>query len=85
MKNSIRGVQKRMMTVSRSKRKTPIFGHTTAVSEKEDKTLWHRAFRRAMKQFLDDKNDIRHYSDPWGMSKDGKQYYKQATDEDMRK
>lgn len=85
MKNSIRGVQKRMMTVSRSKRKTPFFGHTTAVSEKEDKTIWHRAFRRAMKQFLDEKVDIRYYSDPWNMNKDGKQYYKQATDEDMRK
>ena len=82
-----------MMTVSRSKRKTPFFGHTTAVSEKEDKTIWHRAFRRAWRQFLggkdeealEEKNDIRYHSSTWNMDKDGKQYYKQATDEDMRK
>lgn len=67
--------------MSRSYRKTPIFGHTKAESEKEDKKLWHRAWRRS--------NDIesshREFSNPWDMSKDGKTYWKDAKKKDMRK
>lgn len=31
--------------MSRSLRKTPIFGHTTARSEADDKRLWHKRWR----------------------------------------
>jgi len=31
--------------MSRSIRKTPIFGHTTARSESDDKRLWHKRWR----------------------------------------
>ena len=31
--------------MSRSRRKTPIFGHTTARSEVHDKRLWHKRWR----------------------------------------
>lgn len=84
----------RRRPMTRSKRKTPIFGHTNRESEKEDKKSWHKAFRRAFKQLfgkeddlscLDKGNDEKLYSDPWGMSKDGKHYYRNANEEDMRK
>ena len=32
--------------MSRSIRKTPIFGHTTARSEADDKRLWHKRWRK---------------------------------------
>jgi hypothetical protein len=31
--------------MSRSRRKTPIVGHTTCGSEREDKKLWHQRWR----------------------------------------
>jgi hypothetical protein len=31
--------------MSRSRRKTPIVGHTTCSSEREDKKLWHQRWR----------------------------------------
>lgn len=31
--------------MSRSRRKVPIFGHTTARSEADDKRLWHKRWR----------------------------------------
>lgn len=31
--------------MSRSRRKTPIVGHTTCRSEREDKKLWHQRWR----------------------------------------
>lgn len=33
------------MNVSRNRRKTPIVGHTTCGSEREDKKLWHQRWR----------------------------------------
>jgi len=66
--------------MSRSKRKTPITGITTARSEKLDKKLWHRAYRHAERQRLHSNR----YSYPrhpfefgahaWNLSKDGKRY-----------
>lgn len=32
-------------TASRSRKKTPIFGHTTCTSEATDKATWHRRYR----------------------------------------
>jgi NAD(P)H-nitrite reductase large subunit len=80
--------------MSRSRRKTPILGTTTAESERYDKKTWHRAFRRAIKNLLSkpwleeeigNSNDIRNNSSDWNMSKDGKTWYHNATDKDMRK
>jgi len=65
--------------MSRSRRKTPITPVTTAVSEAEDKKIWHRRYRRAEKQRINYDADfeplsISHYSDPWKMDKDGKHF-----------
>jgi hypothetical protein len=70
--------------MSRSTRKTPAGGITTARSEKKDKQCWHRAFRSASRQnlqaiirdwragdgFLD--VSFREKSSRWKMAKDGK-------------
>lgn len=64
--------------MSRSRRKKPITGVTTASSEKEDKKLWHRVFRRKNKQLLnagEEPLDIKDVSNPWDMDKDGKVYH----------
>jgi hypothetical protein len=66
--------------VSRSKRKTPIMGMTSAVSEAQDKAIWHRAYRRTERQRLQSQpfsepRGFREFSDPWSMDKDGKQYW----------
>lgn len=69
--------------MSRSRRKTPIFGITTAASEAIDKATWHRAFRRAENQRLqyDPGGETRHFhefSSPWLMQKDGKHWWGDA-------
>lgn len=78
--------------MSRSRRKTPISGITTATSEAFDKATWHRAFRRAENQRLqsDSSGEPRHFhefSSPWRMQKDGKHWWSDAaaTDHLMRK
>ncbi|MBL8180117.1 MAG: hypothetical protein JNL64_00730 [Blastocatellia bacterium] len=64
--------------MSRSRRKTPVIGNTSAESEKEDKQMYNRRFRHAFKQFLiiaDDSKpepSLRELSNPWSMDKDGK-------------
>jgi hypothetical protein len=77
--------------MSRSKRRTPIFGNTKAESEKADKQLAHRRARRCLKQILDDEEaleefppDNRH-TNSYDMDKDGKHYWHDADEEDMRK
>jgi hypothetical protein len=68
--------------MSRSFRKTPIVGNTTAHSEKWDKKQWHQRHRKAVRQRLsttDDLDDyvdvdIRESSNPWSMNKDGRHY-----------
>jgi len=68
--------------MSRSRRKTPVCGITTARSEKKDKRLVNRKLRRVTNEMLkgsqleDDlifpeKRDV---SDVWLMEKDGKQW-----------
>lgn len=71
--------------MSRSFRKTPVFWYTAAKSEKKDKKRWHRAFRRGFKQYGDKRSDIRYYSNPWGMAKDGKRYSLRMSKDFMRK
>ncbi|SSY71180.1 hypothetical protein [Alysiella crassa] len=71
--------------MSRSKRKTPIMGHTSCRSEKQDKKLWHKCWRskqrmalrsphlldlEAISPILEDE-----VSNVWAMGKDGKRYF----------
>ena len=66
------------MTMARSRKKTPAHGITTARSEKKDKRLYNRRFRRVCKQAIqinperEALPDLREYSNPWCMDKDGK-------------
>ena len=78
--------------MSRSTKKNPIRGVTTAETEKEDKQNASRAERRANKQILaksgnqDDLKLKREVSDPWSMDKDGKfRFDKNTNPELMRK
>ena len=65
--------------MSRSRRKTPVKGITTASSEKQDKRLANRRLRRKTKEQLDqhvsDDTPLpaqREVSNRWAMDKDGK-------------
>ena len=67
--------------MSRSRKKTPIFGMTTSDSEKQDKKAWHSALRSKERaalasssaEELSERNPVtvRDVSSPWDMSKDG--------------
>ncbi len=67
--------------MSRSYRKTPITGITTAASEKRDKQLANRRLRRRVKQALRGEPEAqvlplkREVSDVWTMDKDGKRWF----------
>lgn len=69
--------------MSRSRRKTPIFGHTTARSEVHDKRLWHKRWRSRERDQLatvGPDGEImpihRHtVSSTWDMAKDGKSWF----------
>jgi retron-type reverse transcriptase len=67
--------------MSRSHRKTPIAGNTCASSEKLDKRVANRRDRRVNREILNASNDDsrtkdrKTTSDPWVMSKDGKQFF----------
>lgn len=69
--------------MSRSRRKTPIFGHA-GKSEKKDKRLANRAFRRSEKtkiiaeEFEQIPIYMREVVNVWAMSKDGKSYFRDA-------
>ena len=66
------------MNMARSRKKTPLQGMTTASSEKKDKRLYNRRFRRVSKQALHVNPErevlpyLKEYSDPRCMDKDGK-------------
>ena len=74
--------------MSRSHRKTPVSGITTARSEAWDKQIWHRRLRareRTAITSLGDYDDldqriplVREVSSTWSMSKDGKFYHSPA-------
>lgn len=69
--------------MSRSRRKSPVFGVTTCQSEKQDKKIWHGRWRANERTALasadPDKLDahlpvLKHQvSNPWRMGKDGRQ------------
>ena len=67
--------------MTRSRKKTPISGITTAESEKQDKRLANRRVRRAVKQALATSVDVdvlphrRDLTNPWTMAKDGKMWF----------
>ena len=75
--------------MSRSVRKTKIFGITTAISEKQDKRLWNRKFRKVCKRLINVEKEapikIQGVTNVWDGAKDGKQYYHRAVKKDMRK
>ena len=64
--------------MSRSRRKKPFHAINGADSEKDDKRLYNRRYRRIFKLavHIDVNREIwphlREYSDDWGMAKDGK-------------
>jgi hypothetical protein len=71
--------------MSRSHRKTPIFGHTTCRSERSDKKLWHQRWRSRERTVLTSlspeglsahqpllENQV---SNVWWMGKDGRSYW----------
>lgn len=67
--------------MGKSKRKTSIAGHTGNHSEKSEKRDYNRRYRRVCKLFLhiDPERELlphlREYSNPWAMSKDGKNWF----------
>ncbi len=75
--------------MSRSRRKTKIYGITTADSEKEDKRKANRKLRRLSKEKLKGNAEtlplLREVSNVWDFAKDGKKYDPKITDKLMRK
>jgi len=75
--------------MSRSKKKHNIGGVTTAPSEKNDKNIWHKIFRRKNKTLVKKANDETLFVtendviDVWQMDKDGKAF--NPTEEGRRK
>ncbi|HUQ34604.1 MAG TPA: hypothetical protein VM095_20965 [Pyrinomonadaceae bacterium] len=67
--------------MSRSRKRTPVWGMSSSSSEKQDKRDYNRRYRRISKQFLHVNPDgelmphLRDYSNPWCMSKDGKKRF----------
>jgi hypothetical protein len=71
--------------MSRSRRKTPIVGHTNCRSEREDKKLWHQRWRThertalasASPNALSDHLPLleNQVSNVWSMGKDGRFYW----------
>lgn len=69
--------------MSRSRRKTPIFGHTSARSEADDKRLWHKRWRSRVRDQLatlgpeGDPLPVHRQavSSTWDMAKDGKHWF----------
>jgi hypothetical protein len=71
--------------MSRSRRKTPIVGHTTCRSERENKKLWHQRWRThertalasASLNALSDHLPLleNQVSNVWSMGKDGRSYW----------
>lgn len=61
--------------MSRSRKRTPVSGITTADSDKEFKVAEHRRARRAEKSAIkagDDPPDPKEHGNPWASRKDGK-------------
>ena len=69
--------------MSRSRRKTPIFGYANADSEASDKRIWHSRMRHRERQALHSADDYDGHlmtvrdqvSSAWNMAKDGKHFW----------
>jgi hypothetical protein len=71
--------------MSRTRRKTPIFGHTTSRSERKDKQHWHQRWRVRERTVLAGASLVdlsshmtlheKQVSDVWSMAKDGHSYW----------
>ncbi len=71
--------------MSRSRRKTLIFGITTCRSEREDKRIWHGRLRSRERTTLQSTapdtleghapTSEKEVSNPWSMGKDGRTYW----------
>ena len=76
--------------MSRSRRKTPIFGYASADSEAHDKRIWHSRMRHRERQALHSADDYdahltverNQISSTWEMAKDGKSYFSKADREE---
>ena len=76
--------------MSRSRRKTPIFGYASADSEAHDKRIWHSRMRHRERQALHSADDYDAHlttvrddvSSTWNMDKDGKSYFFEADREE---
>ena len=78
--------------MSRSRPKTPIFGHTSAKSDHPWKKAASRKVRWRVKQALTATLDGDHFVgkrwelvNPWSSEKDGKHWWSKAGPKDMRK
>jgi hypothetical protein len=75
--------------MSNSKKKTPIFGITTATSEKLDKRRWNKTIRRISKIQIIKQKELPHkisaVTNVWDGDKDGKRYIKTYSRKEMRK
>ena len=75
--------------MSRSKRKTPIFGITSSSSEKQNKRIWNKRFRRVSKSLMNTEKDlpikVAAVADVWEGSKDGKRYWRGYSAKHLRK
>jgi len=75
--------------MSRSRKKTPIIGITTVVTEKKNKLEANRKLRR-LNRIKIHKGDydlfqLREISNVWGFDKDGKRYLKNPDRKDLMK
>lgn len=68
--------------MSRSIKKKYFLSHACCQSEKKDKKIWHKAFRKKEKQKIGSSDLEEHLtthhrevSNPWTMGKDGKHRY----------
>jgi hypothetical protein len=76
--------------MSRSHRRTPIFGNAKAGSEKDDKRRSHGSFRVRQRAQMAAGEDVvierqREAMNPATMSKDGRHWWKGASEKDMAK
>lgn len=76
--------------MSRSRKKSKILGFATSDSEAADKRIWHKRMRAAERDRLitDPESEPTHQNDvsnPWSMAKDGKHYWSEMPEDQLRK
>ena len=76
--------------MSRSRRKTPMFGYASADSEAADKRIWHSRMRSRERQALHSADNYDAHltllrddvSSTWNMDKDGKHFWPEQSREE---